>query len=268
MASGVEWLRPKLVDATGAFDLGRARPGEYSLSLTRGSGGFAASALVTRTITVKTGEAVFVDLNIRTGRLAGSVVDDANKPIGGARVRANQKGQSRGFGRGLNAMTDANGKFSVEDVAEGSYMASASLEDLMSEEVPVDVAGGGSGNVVIQLRPGNTVEGTFEAPNLPNNTRWAALAFTPKKKDGDPSAPGAANTASVDLEQRAFTAKRLQAGSYQVTLRAFGDDGGPKSYKPLDFDVPPGGARGVLLRFEERPPGESDDGFPFGPKRR
>ena len=111
MASGNEWVRPKVIAASGAFDLGRVRPGDYTVSITRGSSGanLGAGAIATRSITVKAGESVFVDFNVRLSRLQGSVIDDANKPISGARIRVTPKGPSRGFGGGQRASSDSTG---------------------------------------------------------------------------------------------------------------------------------------------------------------
>lgn len=264
---GAEFVRPKAVDAAGSFDLGRVRPGDYTLSLSRRGGPAFGNAVAERRVKVQAGETTFVDFNVRTGRLRGRVLDEANKPISGARVRLAARGSTANLGP-PRAVSGDGGAFSIEEVASGSYALTASYEDLVSAEVAAEVPSGGtSSEVVIRLRASASVEGTLEA-KVPEGARFAMLSFLSRRGAGEPDgAPVQADT-SVNLETRTFRARRLPPGSYRVALRVFGPDG-PRGFRAVDLDVAPGSATGVALRFEELAAGERDPfpDFPFGGRR-
>lgn len=255
MAMGPEFVRPAPVDATGSFDLGRVKPGDYAVSLTRRSGsGGLGSAFASRSVTVKDGESVFVEFNVRTARLRGIVKDASGKPVGGARIRARLKSESAGFGS-PRLFADETGQFVLEGIAAGPYVVSASMEDAASYEVDVDVTPASDARVELVLRTTVTFEGTFEAPGIPEESRFAMIQFAPAERaEATPGrVPWDTNAANVDFPKRTFRARRLHPGRYQATLTVFASRGRRLEFEPLSVEVPPSGSTSEVLRFKAMP---------------
>lgn len=268
-ATGSEWVRPKKVEASGSFDLGRVRDGEYTLTITRGGSGMSGviqGPVVTRNIKVKATEETFVDINIRTGAIKGSVVDESGKPVTGARVRVAPVEGVSGMG-GAPIRSDESGNFEVPEIGAGTYRVSATYEDSQAPGVKIDVHDGTTEKVQITLRTGLVVEGIFDA-KTPEKANWAWMQFQQKGAEGsDPFGRDA--IVDVQLDKKTFRARRLVAGTYNVSLRIFGE-GTPVYYKTIELEVPPGGMKSASLRFEEMSAEEAAkmNENPFGTRRR
>lgn len=257
MGQGPEWIRPKKVDASGAFDLGRAREGDYTITVTRGGSGFTGAMqgpLATRRIKVKATEETSVNFNIRTGALKGTVVDEAGKAVAGARVRVVSVEENSPFGGGPPIRTDDAGRFEISEIASGAYRVNANFEDAQSSPMKIEVREGATEKIQIILKPGVEASGTIEA-KFPEGATWAWMQFQQKSPDGDGGFGGNGN-AQVDLEKHTFTAKRLSPGKYNITLSVYGKDANT-IYKAVELDVPPGGVKNAFLRFEEASPEEA-----------
>lgn len=266
---GAEWIRPKKIEASGAFDLGRVREGDYTITVTRNGGGLTSGMsgpVATRRIKVKPTEETFVDINIKTGGLRGTVTDESGKPVSGARVRVTSVENNNPWGGGPPLRSDDNGKFEVTEIAAGAYRVTASYEDTQSQPMKVDVRDGAFEKVSIQLKPGIEVEGIFDA-KIPEGTTWAWMQFQQKAADGD-AGFGRDIPVDVQLEKKTFKARRLTAGTYTVNLRIFGKDI-KTAYKSTEIEVPAGGLKNASLRFEELPPEEAAKALqdPFGVRR-
>ncbi|MFN0204929.1 MAG: carboxypeptidase regulatory-like domain-containing protein [Planctomycetota bacterium] len=255
-ASGPEWIRAKPVDASGAFDLGRAKPGEYRVMIMRKNGSFQGpfgGSLAAKSVTVKATEPSFVEFNVRTGKLSGTVFDESKKALPNARVSITPTENPGPWGGGgPNARTDEFGKFTVDEIASGSYRVSASMGDALSSPAMIQIAEGGTQKVDIYLKPAIVVEGTFDA-NIPKEARWGSMQFQQKTAEGESA--GREGRAEVNISEKTFRARRLLPGKYTVSLRVFGGDSSA-NYKSVEVDVPPGGVKGLSLRFEDAPPPE------------
>lgn len=252
MASGPEWVRPKKVDGSGSFNLGRVKPGEYSITLTKGTPGMGDAMrgpVAARRVNVKATDSVFVDLNIKTGKITGVVKDPGGKPVSGARVRINSTENRNDFGGGPPMRTDENGRFTVDEIGSGNYNITASVRDYANTSVSVSVRGGTTETVEIVVTKAVTLEGTIDGP-LPENASWISVELQRKMPDGT---FGSSNWASRQGEdKRTFIATSLAPGTYRARVRAFGEK--PVNYKFVEIEVGAGGASGVVIRAEEDVP--------------
>jgi hypothetical protein len=167
---------------------------------------------------------------------------------------------------GTRTLADENGNFTLEEIGAGLYTVSANAGDLASNDVELDITAGRENKVDLVVRETVEIEGTFEAPGIPENARFAIMNVWIVKGDEKTPAPRDVNSANVDLKKKTFRARRLQPGSYQVSLSVFGQEGKRAEYKPLPVEVPPGGAKNMTLKFVELPPGEkpATPSLPFG----
>jgi hypothetical protein len=260
-AAGPEWIRPKPVDASGAFDLGRARPGTYQVSITRKSSTFRGpmgGSLMTRSVEVKATEPSFVEFNIRTGKLTGTVFNEARQPLPAARVTlrvANADFQNTPWVGQVSMRADDAGKFEIEEVAAGDYYISARDGESNATPAMVRVTDGSSTRADITVRTGVEFSGQLEGV-AEKESRWANMQFQCKTTDGK-SLPSDAR-ADVNIKENSFRVGRMIPGRYSATLSVFHDDG-MTTYKCSDFDVPAAGAKNVILKFEKS---ASSDAFP------
>ncbi|HKE02145.1 MAG TPA: carboxypeptidase regulatory-like domain-containing protein [Planctomycetota bacterium] len=258
-AQGNEWVRPKPIDASGAFDLGRVAPGTYVVSLTRGNRDFSngfGGAIAAREVKVEAGATAYVEFAIQTGRLRGAVIDQDGKPIDRARVRVRPLGEK---GKpidawGMGSRTDENGAFTVDELAAGSYRVSASTNEYPEATVPVEVPSGGAGpSIEIRLDGGIVVEGAVEIGDESGGSLW----FRRKAAEGEN--PGSPVWINLEGSGHTFKTRRLKSGSYEVGLWAYGNE--EIRFKPRQIDIPAEGLKGATLRFD-RTTADDPDGRP------
>ncbi len=84
-------------------------------------------------------------VDVTTGRISGSVVDEGGQPLPGAGIEARNKGT----GLTLTGVSDARGLFRIVSVPVGSYAVTASLQGFTKQTEP---------NVVITLGSAPTVD--------------------------------------------------------------------------------------------------------------
>ena len=85
-----------------------------------------------------------IELNIANLKLAGKLLDNEEKPVGGATVNLQGEGQPTD-----NARTDRDGRFEFPRVCEGPVQLFAHAREMFGNVT----AQGGETNVVVQLRP-------------------------------------------------------------------------------------------------------------------
>jgi len=190
-------------DASGAYVLAGLSPGLYTVSARApGTGGAERKA--------EAGASGIDFVLPPAGRITGLVVDDAGRPI--EAFRANARARAR---MGYSGMRDnfaaPDGRFVLEDVAEGEYVLDVSAPDRAPAVIPgVKVTAGGTADVgTVRLSAGGTVRGLVVD---------AA------------SAPVAGATASIGGAGRDYT---------RITPEVTSDSGGAFEFR----GVPPGTAQ-------------------------
>jgi protocatechuate 3,4-dioxygenase beta subunit len=107
-------------DAQGAFDLALPRSGSFLLVVNDWRSGMHHR----QSLDVAGVERLEVDVDLRTGRIAGTVTDLQGVPLEGLQVRAELERDARDEGvqsAGAGAETDANGAYRMELVPVGRY---------------------------------------------------------------------------------------------------------------------------------------------------
>jgi hypothetical protein len=140
-------------DASGAYVLGGLSPGLYTVSARApGTGGAERRA--------EAGASGIDFVLPPAGRITGLVVDDAGRPV--EAFRANARARARmGYGGMRDNFAAPDGRFVLEDVAEGEYVLDVSAPDRAPAVVPgVKVTAGGTADVgTVRLSAGGTVRG-------------------------------------------------------------------------------------------------------------
>ncbi len=160
-------------DSTGAYVLAGLSPGMYSVSARApGMGGAERRA--------EAGASGIDFVLTPAGKITGLVVDEAGRPI--EAFRANARARMR---MGYSGMRDnfaaADGRFVLEDVAEGEYVLDISAPDRASAVVPdVKVTAGGTADVgTVRLTAGGIVRGlVVDAASAPVSGATASISGT------------------------------------------------------------------------------------------
>jgi len=145
------------------------------------------------------------DGNNLPGAIAGKVTDaETDAAIGGAMVAVE--------GTSLSATTDANGDYTIADVAEGTYTVTASAEGYENASQEVTVSAGAMSIADFALtpvaKPTGTISGTVTDADTTDPIEGATV-----------TAEGYSTTTAAD---GTYTLADLPVGSYTVTASATG----------------------------------------------
>ena len=127
--------RTSVTDAGGAFTFDGVKPGLYRL--TGHHRNYPVS--VEKTITVKAGETAEVQADLVPGAaLSGKIVDEDGDPIEGCSVQAVRSNRSPQQGS-IFAQANADGEYSISNVAPGKYVVTALCQTPVFEPRPLSV---------------------------------------------------------------------------------------------------------------------------------
>ncbi len=162
-------------DQFGGFRFRRLRPGNYHLTVHRGwRNMFEGCDTV-----VQSNLDSQVTIDIALGSVTGRVVDGDGKPLKGAEIMLQKKqppGQQQmyWFGGNLSAESDADGRFTIEDVQAGAYVLNATMRGFQRINIdPVEVAGRrATGPLDVVMKKGGWIRVRLEglAPNQYDST--------------------------------------------------------------------------------------------------
>ncbi len=114
-------------------------------------------------------------VDVTTGRISGSVLDEGGLPLPGASVAA----KSKGTGLTLTGVTDARGIFRIVDVPVGGYVVTASLQGFAKQSnANVVVTLGSAPSVDFRLRVSTAAEMTVTASESVVETTQTASQTT------------------------------------------------------------------------------------------
>jgi subtilisin family serine protease len=200
-AAVTDGTRAVLTDATGKYTINDVPAGSYQVVASKA--GYQSSSL---TVTVLAGATAVANLSLNQiilpGSITGSVTDAKDgSPIVGATV-------SDGI---RTVLTDATGKYTINDVPAGSYQIVASKEGYQSSSLTVTVLAGATAVANLSLSqimvPGSITGSVTDA------------------KDGSPivgaTVSDGARTALTDATGK-YTINDVPAGSYQVVASKAG----------------------------------------------
>jgi hypothetical protein len=194
-------------DASGAYVLAGLQAGMYTIAVTAPGMGRAQRK-------AEAG-ASGIDFVLQpAGRIAGLVVDEAGRPIEAFRVVARVRGRSGYAGTLRDNFAAADGRFVLEDVAEGEYVLDVSAPDRAPTVVPdVKLAVGGTADVgTVRLTAGGIVRGlVVDATAAPVSGATASISGT--TRDYTRTAPEVTTDAGG-----AFEFRGVAPGSTQVTV--------------------------------------------------
>ncbi|KFE67974.1 hypothetical protein DB31_7211 [Hyalangium minutum] len=193
-------------DAGGQFEVGGLAPGAYDVSVQ--APGFKTLRRTGVTVLEDQRFELIAEL-IANGRIVGTVVDSAKKPLAGVQIIPQRRWSAM---EGVTAtVTDATGSFALEDLPPGDvYVAARRPDSDEHTRVPAKVEAGKTTQVQLQLSDEGVLEGTVRladgrVPTKPVSVyahRVGAPAF-----EGTEVPATAAGTFSL----------RLGAGKYQLS---------------------------------------------------
>jgi len=210
LADGTGDMCEAITDARGRFDCALLVGGKYRPSVspepgTRQSLAPAKGAQFALVTVPRDGVVSGITLAVRNERVAirGVVVDDSGAPVPDARVLAIGPGASSMLPPA--AMTDTEGRFTIDNLARGTYKLNARAAD-SSDSVLPDVTAGGP-PITLTLERGGFIEGTLAGFSLTPNVMLRALAPRPP-------------SSGVLVEGTRFTSSGLTPGRYLVEANA------------------------------------------------
>lgn len=226
----------RFVSPDGRFLIEGLHPGKQELIV---EGDFASRVIEVAVVGGRTADAGDVVVGAG-GDVAGTVLDDAGKPVAGAQVRVSLQGALLSH----DAATGPDGTFRVSNVAPGPATAEASRHreafyDTL-EPVPITVAAGQTTRVTLQFKePGTLLVKVVDSAGRPAE---------------DVTVDASAISVSTDGAGLADFSP-LSPGTYEVEARdAFDDDERPLSER-LRVQLKPKEKREVTLRLlRERAP--------------
>jgi protocatechuate 3,4-dioxygenase beta subunit len=188
-------------DATGAFSLTSLRPGHYSLSAQLGT----MVGAPPQPFSLHLGESQNVgNIVLQPGASVGGTVldDESGRPIAGAKVtREDQESAAP-------AITDAQGRFTLEGFLPGHYTLLATADGHAGAESDDIFLGGGQKNgIELRLGPGATIHGVV---SLKNGDPAVGVEMS-----ADPGATGGPDVTTDDKGR--YTLQGLATGSEYVS---------------------------------------------------
>ncbi|MFD0960053.1 S-layer homology domain-containing protein [Paenibacillus chungangensis] len=212
-----------VTDAEGQFTLTDIAPGSHTVTVS--SAGYhngTATVTVTAGQSVSTGNIVLAQVHT-TGTVTGAVYGPGNSPINGASVSIGE----------ISVVTDAEGQFTLTDIAPGNQTINVSRSGYYSRSATVTVSAGESVSAgIISLTlvshpptippiPPTTPEPTDPEPTDPETTDPESV---------DPTSPAADtvfNSSVIDsTELRAFLKSRVEAADQSPASQQFTDTNG------------------------------------------
>ncbi|MGC4114500.1 MAG: carboxypeptidase-like regulatory domain-containing protein [Myxococcales bacterium] len=161
--------------------------------------------------------------------LTGTVVDEEDKPVAGAKVTARpQQAKSSPFGedRGVKTQeaTNARGEFHITGLDEGPYLVRALLgdyKDLKKALLNVEIHAPATGPIKIKFEAGMSITGRVVGKDGRPVTKAHVFAFAERPKEENLRAEDY-DTAYSDAESAkdgSFELKHLKSGRYRVSAR-------------------------------------------------
>jgi protocatechuate 3,4-dioxygenase beta subunit len=145
-------------DATGRYEVGLERAGGYRV-IVQSSEQLDFSRAANVEIAVPDEPRVDLDIVVRGGTISGSVVDEEGDPVRGASVLALADAAS-GRDRVTGVVSDADGRYHIEGLEDGTYGVTASAPGFRVASVhPVPIAGGDSAAIDLRLLRGDALRG-------------------------------------------------------------------------------------------------------------
>jgi protocatechuate 3,4-dioxygenase beta subunit len=212
----------------GTFTMEGLDPGTYRVQASRGWGesmrrpGTSDDDLQGERVRVAAGETTRVTLVVEgaSGRITGRVVDAAGRPVTDAFIKAERESEAAGRQRGGGlrearwgwdekpAVTDLDGRFTVERLAPGKYTVLAYRRggsDAYAEGVAV------GSDVVLTIKPTASLAGTIEAGGAELREIRVSIA------DHD---TGVDRSEQYFMQGGAWVIRDLPAGKYDISASA------------------------------------------------
>lgn len=182
------WENQAKTDALGAFRYRRLKPGNYHLTVHRGwqhmfDGGDAL---------VQSGIDGNITIDIALGSVTGRAVDGDGNPLAGANIQLQKKQdpshqQMFWWGGNLAAQTDADGRFTIDDVQQGAYSLNATMRGYQRVNIEsVDVVGRrSSGPFDLKMKKGGWVHVRIaNATASDRNSTWYMFSMSDESGNG------------------------------------------------------------------------------------
>lgn len=215
-------------DAEGNYQLEAVEPGEKTITFNRE--GYPA---VTKTVNVSGRE---LKLDVQLGRgatIAGVVVTEGGSPVAGARVYA--QSATSGWNE---AMSDANGNFRLEGVAEGRYSIAAQKSGYVDGEIE-DVDAMTAGNLRLVLGQGGRITGRVIGLQASEYAQVRVSAYN-----------STSNANATPDSSGSFTIEGAPTGTVRVSAsKGMGFGGSGQTTEAKTVELQPGGEAMVDLEF-------------------
>jgi hypothetical protein len=252
-ARGQGWKQAK-TDPNGRYEFAALAAGSYELTVNLPSERW--SQLAAKQVEIRAGEEAAIDFDVHTGgSIRGRVLSErTNAPLEGADVTAYLAGvPGEGWGGvSLSDSTTATGEFVLPECPIGRYTLSVNAGGHVTKSVEgIAIAGSDDPKPVeIRLAAGVVVAGRVEADGL-QGAPWAGISF----QAADPEVQGW-GWCQIELPAATFKIDTLAPGKYQAWLNVAVPEPNPSQpvrFSPIDLDIPPAGASGIVLRFPRQP---------------
>jgi len=251
-------------EADGFFEIPGVQPGNYMVAAL---GEDHLPNLTGTSATVEDEDVTGVLVEMASGVTVAGRVDPPGPATVSLRVKSEGMGLSGVLSGVANAFvrtrTDEQGRFELRPVAAGELKVVAEADDGSYGSVAVDVGEDGERDVVIDLEPRVSMEGTVVSargePVSDVKVKVTRIDQSPApfnmsfSVNDNPLFGGGAPTG----EDGTFVARGLEAGEYEVSVSPtkgpalkFADGG--DTDEPRRFTVPDGGLTGVRLTVEAR----------------
>ena len=162
-------------DANGFFAIDGLVPGSYDLTVREFRSGLAHSE------NIEVGTSREVEIEIPSAAVRGTVVDSSDRqPLAGVQLRLTADGHAARLFMPLHsATTDAEGKFELPGIADGSWELTAQKQGYAASKQPIQVQheqGGDRLRVSLDPTEGIRLEVRMPSGNPPDEVRLAVLS--------------------------------------------------------------------------------------------
>lgn len=199
-------------DASGAFTVGRLRPGTWTLRTASGSFLPATVDVTLKAEEIREGVVLVVE---HGQAIAGQVVDDLGRPVAGCKVGSKRR-EARGgmdierFAADEATKTDANGYFTLSGLSGGSVTVRAfgsGHASAIARDVPV-----GTGNLVLRVERLAEVRGVLLAAD---GSPIEGSLVRATSAQGGPGGPEFQGIEALDFAERP-SAKTAVDGTFRI----------------------------------------------------
>lgn len=199
-------------EADGSFRLSGLKPGTYDVQIRQWKTGISYEE------SVEISSSREIELRIPTATIGGTILDSADRrPLAGVRVSlAPPDGPAETFFGDRSAVTDLNGRFTVGNLADGSWTVWATKKGYATDSREIQLQmGSGPDDIRIDLDPteGLALEVRFPTGAIPESVRAAVLDSAGRTVNSGSYATG--ENGSVRLSS-------VPRGSWDVVLYAPG----------------------------------------------